>query len=572
MESQETDTDSLVQMDAVEDADENELLGGVGEEEQQEEGGSNDVDETAEDLMTDMKLEDEIDEARNIEPDFKWTYFIEVYPWSAEDMTENFVKVIKLSHFTRVVMKKKKVPTESPDLQTRQRKGCVQIFLADRQTAKTVMRSMTWKSMAAKELTVEVTRRDPDLGVTESAYLEVNSYSLCKIRFREKAKGELRDRSAKVSNLPGAITLGFLEVILNRAFPVIMGQTRKVSETNPSQKLQDIEGFHGSLDFDCLTRGSCRAFVLAHKKVVMNGQQLGFEANDKETMVVPPFTHDGGTKRKQEHVSASSNAVQPSSPFPSARGRGGHGMGRGGRGGATAFSGPRMRGLTKDGGGSGQRARGLGRAIMPLMRPVSAPFPRVGPGMPVPMTGRQKMNEKLRRNNNSGLNSVPGGGGVMYPVPGGSMAIRGSGPGGSVGDSFKQEIASLQDQLERSTKVIEAKIALLQQSGGFYDAEMAAFGPGFDSGPWDGGDFGYDNDYGVETFGEEDMYRLPAAHDFPAEPHALMQAGVPGRGGLVGVQGYRGLPGRGHRGRGMLQMRGKTRSRPSRRGSMSAAW
>lgn len=48
----------------------------------------------------------------------------------------------------------------------------------------------------------------------------------------------------------------------------------------------------------------------------------------------------------------------------------------------------------------------------------------------------------------------------------------------SVGDSFKQEIASLQNQLERSTQALEAKIAMLQQTtqgATFYDGNINVY-------------------------------------------------------------------------------------------------
>lgn len=50
-----------------------------------------------------------------------------------------------------------------------------------------------------------------------------------------------------------------------------------------------------------------------------------------------------------------------------------------------------------------------------------------------------------------------------------------------MGDSFKQEIASLQNELERSTQALEAKIAMLQQTtqtGAFYEGNVAAFQEG----------------------------------------------------------------------------------------------
>lgn len=61
---------------------------------------------------------------------FNWTYHIEIYPWNADDMTENFVRLIKLAQFSQIFMRKKGVGKESGDgekvddkLPARQRKG-----------------------------------------------------------------------------------------------------------------------------------------------------------------------------------------------------------------------------------------------------------------------------------------------------------------------------------------------------------------------------------------------------------------------------------------------------------------
>ena len=53
-------------MEEAEEAEENELLGG--EEDVADTAVAHNIEETAEDLMTDMKLEDEIDELRLTEP------------------------------------------------------------------------------------------------------------------------------------------------------------------------------------------------------------------------------------------------------------------------------------------------------------------------------------------------------------------------------------------------------------------------------------------------------------------------------------------------------------------------
>lgn len=60
----------------MDEAEENELLG---EEEVDREGDvdvKGVIDETAEELMTDMKLEDEIDEVRSAEPGMEYVFFM----------------------------------------------------------------------------------------------------------------------------------------------------------------------------------------------------------------------------------------------------------------------------------------------------------------------------------------------------------------------------------------------------------------------------------------------------------------------------------------------------------------
>ena len=74
---------------------------------------------------------------------FKWTYFIEIYPWHADDMTDKFVKLIKLAEFARVVMRKKKdsnekTTSEEKTKPIRQRMGYIVFFY------KTWWYSITW--------------------------------------------------------------------------------------------------------------------------------------------------------------------------------------------------------------------------------------------------------------------------------------------------------------------------------------------------------------------------------------------------------------------------------------------
>ncbi|CAL1530455.1 unnamed protein product [Lymnaea stagnalis] len=150
------------------------------------------------------------------------------------------------------------------------------------------------------------------------------------------------------------------------------------------------------------------------------------------------------------------------------------------------------RGFSKDMPINAGRGRGIGRAMMPQQRPATAPFTRPGPGMPIPMTGRQKMNEKMRRSN---FGMAPGSN-SLFSMPGNVLGTRGAAIN-SVGDSFKQEIASLQNQLERSTQVLEAKIAMLQQttqSAAFYDEDVNVFEPG------DWGDAEYNTGYSHENY------------------------------------------------------------------------
>jgi len=497
------ETDTSLYMEAAEN---------LGEEETDTIGNMEAAEDTA-GLMTDMKLEDSTDEFRNTEPGFKWTYFIEIYPWHADDMTDKFVKLIKLAEFARVVMRKKKdsnekTTSEEKTKPIRQRMGCLQFYLQSRQSAKAVMRSLTWKTMTAKEFTIEITRRDPssDTNVDfETAYMEVNTYPLCKCRFREKGTGELKDRSTRVSKIPGEITRGFLEVVLTRAFPVVGGAADKSFAAKPFQKLEDNEDFKGVLEYDCMSRGSARSFVQAHKRIILNGQELTIAAVDEQTMVEPtqPIPDPNKSKKKEvkKKVPSSQDEFQAKGTRGS-RGRGTRGAWRGSRGGL-------------DRGALGSRGyedfSGYQGGIQPLIRPFTSPMPRNGPGMPLVMTGRQKMNEKLR------------------------TGIRVTGPG-SIGDSFKAEISNLQNQLTQSTQALQEKIALLQGREEYYESDMSTAyderpasyndrAGGYDSWShdWDEEDYGYDSSYAVNN-------TYPVQNNYPVNTY-VQQQGHQQRGG-----------------------------------------
>lgn len=108
------------------------------------------------------------------------------------------------------------------------------------------------------------------------------------------------------------------------------------------------------------------------------------------------------------------------------------------------------------------RGRGIGRSTLLTQRPANNAISRSGPGMPVPMTGRQKMNEKLRRNN-LGISPGPPVSCSMSNSQGG-LSVPRSAISSSLGESFKQEIALLQKQLQQNTAELEAKIAMLRES------------------------------------------------------------------------------------------------------------
>ncbi|XP_059174512.1 uncharacterized protein LOC131954770 isoform X2 [Physella acuta] len=413
----------MIMMEEVEETEVNDQM----KEAKLEKNAANDLDETTEVLMTDMKLEDEIDEIRETEPGFNWTYHIEIYPWNADDMTENFVRLIKLAQFSQIFMRKKGTGKESGEGETiddklpaRQRKGVLHLYTDSWQNAKNIMRSATWKKMAAKLLSFDIIKKGPEVGQIETAHLELDTYLASKARFRDKPKGELINHSAKVSNLPGTISREFLDVVFSRAYAVIGGTNVREylieKEGKLQQKLNEIKDFNGTLDFDCLRRGSCRAFVLAHKSVLIDGKNICIEAKDKETM------NAGANKMPEKETVTTTQGARDRKP---------------------------------------------------------------GPGMPVPMTGRQKMNEKMRRNNFALAAHHSG----MYPMPGHLLGARGPVPN-SVGDSFKQEIAFLQNELERSTQALEAKIAMLQHTSheaAFYDGNINVY----DTRDWLNEDIGY---------------------------------------------------------------------------------
>ncbi|KAH9495457.1 hypothetical protein Btru_015163 [Bulinus truncatus] len=506
-----SDEDSQSRMEEVDEKEESEHLNSESDACQEDKTTStieNELDNTAEDMMTDMKLEDTIDELhelRSPKPDFNWIYHIEIYPWNADDMTENFVRLIKLSQFSQVCMRKKDMGKETSDtekvndkLSGRLRIGCLHLYTDTSQNAKNIMRSATWKTMSAKELTFEITKQGSNPEQIETATLKLDTYMATKSRFRDKPKGELKDRSAKVSNIPGTISRDFLDVVFSRAYPVVEGTTireyLKEKEGKSQQRLLEIKDFNGSLDFDCLCRGSCRAFVLAHRNVSINGQKLAIVANDKETMVVPPFTHELSSKQ-QNTAETGVNAVKPQSANMLPRG----------------VKCVNIPGFTREPAAINYRGRGLGRVAVVPQRPATATLIRSGAGMPVPMTGRQKMNEKMKRNNFG----MAAGGAALSGVAG---FIGNRGPLiNSVGDSFKQELESLQNQLERSTQALEAKIAMLQQS-----TQVAAYYQGdvLEEGDWDEDDYNYGAGYGqADYFLDETQYGTNDTHGFHFNVH-----------------------------------------------------
>ncbi|RUS88423.1 hypothetical protein EGW08_003819 [Elysia chlorotica] len=507
-------------MEEVEEAEENELLGGE-EENHADTSATDDLEETPEDLMTDMKLEDEIDELRQTDPDFQWTYHIEVYPWSADDMTENFVRLLKLADFTQIFMRKKGVSKENGEpesvddkLHDRQRKGSIHFYAENLQSAKNIIRSSTWKAMISKQLTFEITRRQPGSNVLESAYLEVDTYSACKCRYRDKPKGEFKDRTAKVSCIPGTISREFLDVVFCRAYAVTGGSSVKEyfkeKDGKLQQKLSQIKDFDGSLDFDCLSRGSCRAFVTAHKNVYIEGQRISIVANNKETMVAPPAApcvapsavNYAAIVGKRKLPNAEVPELLPHFPemdtkpqvhVPPSRASLTHQtLGRVAM--ATHGSQAGRGGMTREPSGLAMsgRGRGMARSALPPQRPLSTTMIRSGPGMPVPMTGRQKMNEKMRRSNQGLLPGPPVSSGT-FSTQGGQMVPRNA-MTASLGESFKQEIAALQKQLQQNTAELEAKIAMLREStnsGAYYEES---------DGIWDETAFGEDDEYSQDSF------------------------------------------------------------------------
>ncbi|GFS15730.1 fibrillin 1 [Elysia marginata] len=494
--------DPGITMEEAELAEGNGLLGGD-EVSHRDRDVAEDIDEAPEDLMTDMKLEDEIDELRLTDPDFQWSYHIEIYPWNADDMTENFVRLLKLADFTQIFMKKKRACRETREqeesvgdkLQDRQRKGSIHLYTDSFQNAKLIIRSSTWKAMVSKQLTFEITRREPQSGVVESAYLEVDTYTACKCRYRDKPKGEFKDRTAKVSCIPGTMSREFLDVVLCRAIPVIGGSSVKEYYQERDEKLhqklsqiKDFDGYIKSLDFDCLSRGSCRAFVTAHKNVYLDGQRISIVANSKETMNaaliaqrqlpnpgVPELALNSEMDTKSQLQFGGGTVTNPGM----LRGNLYSHVSHSGRGGMLRET----TGLAVSG-----RGRGLGRSTLLPQRPASNTFTRSGPGMPVPMTGRQKMNEKMRRSNPSQPLSNN-----MFSSQGGPLVPRGA-MNASLGESFKQEIASLQKQLQQNTAELEAKIAMLREStnpGSLYCEN---------DGEWDETAFGEKEDLSEESF------------------------------------------------------------------------
>ncbi|XP_055877841.1 uncharacterized protein LOC106059046 isoform X4 [Biomphalaria glabrata] len=350
-------------------------------------------DNTAEDMMTDMKLEDEIDEVRSDKPDFNWLYHIEIYPWNADDMTENFIRLIKLAQFSQICLRKKGVGKETDDsekaddkLSGRLRIGCLHLYTDTSQNAKNIMRSATWKTMAAKQLVFELTKQGPSPGQLETAALEVDTYLVSKSRFRDKPKG------------------GWILIVLGEA---AAGPLSWLTRVSPSM---------------------VRKYLL-------------------KPMTRTPWL------------------------------------------------------------------------CLHLHK-------RAGPGMPVPMTGRQKMNEKLRRNN-FGTASL----GTGLLITPGTVGNRGS-VLNPVGNSFKLELESLQNQLEQSTQALEAKIAMLQQQS----TQAAAYYHGniLTEGDWEDEELNYNIGYSDDSYVLGDTcYASDETLDYHYAPQTAVRLQRPNSGSYV---------------------------------------
>ncbi|XP_076440032.1 uncharacterized protein LOC143279772 [Babylonia areolata] len=358
-----------------------------------------------------------------------WIWHIEMYPLSPEDTAlDNFVKLVTTADHSNVMFKTN---------ENGEKRGEAHFYTNDSQAAKIVIRTICCRKFSVIRPFVYLYYKHED-GEIESAALRLDLIEAAKMRWDRQRKniGDPSTRVAKVSDVPLSTTKELLNVLFARAFHIKRESDEseeadkkaseadaKSKETNNEDDKDDEEKdesneedeeelvgeFNGNLTIDCVSRTSLKGFLLGYRKVVIGNVQVNIKALSVQDFNMEELRREVRKKRKEEaNQLMGSKSGKPEDSRSSGKG-GGNKDARGGqRGGRGA------RGGTNRGGRGDYRNTGRGGI----------------------MTGRQKMEEKMKR----------GGG---RDLRGGGREMRGGGRGFGIRDDMQYQMAMNTYRLER---------------------------------------------------------------------------------------------------------------------------
>ncbi|KAL8565052.1 hypothetical protein ACOMHN_003428 [Nucella lapillus] len=363
--------------------DEDELLGTKDEPENKNADESKPEEEEQEcdsGAASDAEFGAEDDRGGQTDAEDAWTWHIEMYPITPEDsLLDNFIKIVGTSEQCNVIFR----TTENGE-----KKGEAHFYTNDSQAAKVVIRTICCRKFSAVRPFVYLYYK-PEEGEIETASVRLDLIEAAKMRWDRQRKniGDPSTRVAKVSEVPLSTSKEFLNVLFARAFHIkresdeseaaaakkVIEASEKSQETNNEEDKEDekeeseeedqeIGEFNGNLTIDCVSRTSLKGFLLGYRKVIIGSNLLNVKALSVKDFDMEDLRKEVWGERRQQ-----------------GRQRGGRGGG-GGRG---------ARGNPNRGGRGDYRSNNRGGI----------------------MTGRQKMEEKMRR---GGGRDMRGGGGRGY--------------------------------------------------------------------------------------------------------------------------------------------------------------
>lgn len=321
-----------------------------------------------------------------------WTWHIELYPISPEDtMLDNFVKMVTTAEQTSVVFRTN---------ENGEKKGEAHFYTNDSQAAKVLMRSICCRKFSAIRPFVYFYYMHED-GNVESAVLRLDLIEAAKMRWDRQRKnvGDPNTRVAKVSDVPLSTSKEFLNILFARAFQIKRESDEseeaakkanqaeaKSKDTNNGEDKDDedkdesneededelVGEFNGNLAIDCVSRTSLKGFLLGFRKVTIGNSQLNIRALSVQDFNMDELRKEVRKKRKDD---ARQLASKSGKMDDSKGGKPGNRDVRGSPRGARGTRGGPVRGSRGD-------YRGTGRGSI--------------------MTGRQKMEEKMRRGGGRG--------------------------------------------------------------------------------------------------------------------------------------------------------------------------